>query len=64
MNRCQVKSIIIRQLIHRFGEINPQLQQRIQRLSMAQLGELGEMLLDFQTVGDLVVWLDEVVQQM
>ncbi|MCP2732058.1 DUF4351 domain-containing protein [Symplocastrum sp. BBK-W-15] len=40
------------------------MQQRIQRLSMAQLGELGEMLLDFQTVGDLVVWLDEVVQQM
>lgn len=63
LNMCQVKSIIIRQLNHRFGEINFQLQQRIQRLSMAQLGELGEVLLDFQTVGDLVVWLDEVVQE-
>jgi hypothetical protein len=59
LDKCQVKSIIIRQLNHRFGEINPQLQQRIMGLSMAQLGELGEVLLDFQTAGDLVVWLDE-----
>ncbi len=63
LNKCQIKSIIIRQLNHRFGEINLQLQQQIMRLSMPQLGELGEVLLDFQSVGDLVVWLDEVVPQ-
>ncbi|NEO64831.1 MAG: DUF4351 domain-containing protein, partial [Moorea sp. SIO4G2] len=34
-----------------------QLQQGIQKLSVAQLEELSEALLDFETVTDLTVWL-------
>ncbi len=37
----------------------PQLQERVRDLSMAQLGDLGKALLDFETVTDFAVWLDE-----
>ncbi|NEO03741.1 MAG: DUF4351 domain-containing protein [Moorea sp. SIO3I7] len=52
-------SIIIRQLTRRFGSVDDQLQQGIQKLSIAQLEELSEALLDFETVTDLTVWLAE-----
>ncbi|MBW4493654.1 MAG: DUF4351 domain-containing protein [Oscillatoria princeps RMCB-10] len=35
------------------------MQQRIQALSIPQLEELGEALLDFSTLADLVAWQDE-----
>ncbi len=47
------------QLTRRFGEINPQLQERVRGLSIAQLGELGEALLDFEIVADLAGWLNQ-----
>ncbi|NEO02707.1 MAG: DUF4351 domain-containing protein, partial [Moorea sp. SIO3I7] len=50
-------SIVIRQLTRRFGSVDDQLQQGIQKLSVAQLEELSEALLDFETVTDLTVWL-------
>ena len=59
LNRRQVESLIIRQLTRRVGEINPQLQEQVQGLSMFQIGKLGEALLDFEAITDLVVWLDE-----
>lgn len=57
--REEALSLLMRQLTRRFGEVESQLQERVQRLSIAQLGELGEALLDFETVADLAVWLDE-----
>ncbi|NEQ87545.1 MAG: DUF4351 domain-containing protein [Moorea sp. SIO2I5] len=50
-------SIIIRQLTRRFGSVDDQLQQGIQKLSVAQLEELSEALLDFETITDVAVWL-------
>ncbi len=38
--------LILRLLARRFGEIYPQLQQRVRSLSIEQLESLGEMLLD------------------
>ena len=59
LDKRQLESLLIRQLTHRFSEVEPQLQERVRELSMAQLGKLGEALLDFETVTDLAVWLDE-----
>ena len=55
--------LLLRQLTRRFGEINPQLQERIRGLSLPQLEDLGVALLDFVAVTDLVVWLDECQSQ-
>jgi len=49
-------TLILRQLNRRFGEINPQLQERIQGLSTAELEDLGEALLDFTSSADLEAW--------
>lgn len=49
--------LIIRQLNRRFGEIEPSLIERVQRLSIEQLEALAEALLDFSAVADLEAWL-------
>ena len=50
--------LIIRQLNRRIGEINASLIERIQGLSIEQLENLGEALLDFSSVADLETWLN------
>lgn len=55
--------LIIRQLIRRIGTVNPQLQQRIHQLSVVQLENLAEALLDFSSEADLVAWLENVSNQ-
>jgi predicted transposase YdaD len=55
----EARSLVLRLLTRRFGAVDQELQEQIGTLSVAQLEELGEALLDFQTVTDLVVWLDE-----
>lgn len=49
--------IVLRQLARRIGAVTPELQSRIQSLSLPQLEDLGEALLDFADAADLVVWL-------
>lgn len=49
--------IVLRQLTRRIGAVTPELQSRIQSLSLHQLEDLGEALLDFADAADLVVWL-------
>lgn len=51
--------LILRQVTRRFGSVSPQLQERIQRLAIPQLEELGEALLDFSAMTDLVTWLEQ-----
>ncbi len=51
-------ALIMRQLTRRFGSLDPLVQERLQRLSVPQLEELGEVLLDFSAVSDLAAWLD------
>ncbi|MEH2157898.1 DUF4351 domain-containing protein [Nostoc sp.] len=51
-------TLILRLLNRRIGEVNPQLQERIQTLSTAELETLGEALLDFTTTADLEAWFE------
>jgi Domain of unknown function (DUF4351) len=51
------ESLVLRQLTRRVGEVKPDLLSRVQELSLAQVEALGEALLDFSTVDDLVEWL-------
>jgi predicted transposase YdaD len=51
--------LIMRQLTRRCGALSPQLQERVTSLSVPQLEDLGEALLDFTGVDDLVAWLGE-----
>ncbi len=52
-------SMIRRMLTRRFGSLTPQLHSQIQSLSVTQLEDLGEALLDFTAVTDLEAWLRE-----
>ncbi|MBW4554569.1 MAG: DUF4351 domain-containing protein [Trichormus sp. ATA11-4-KO1] len=49
--------LILRLLQRRVGKLSPELQERIQSLSLNQLESLGEALLDFTSVEDLLNWL-------
>lgn len=51
--------LIIRQLNRRIGSINASLIERVQGLSIEQLENLGEALLDFSGVADLEAWLSQ-----
>ena len=51
--------LVIRQLNRRIGEIDTSLIERIQGLSIEQLENLGEALLDFSSVADLEIWLNQ-----
>ncbi|MEH1866664.1 MAG: Rpn family recombination-promoting nuclease/putative transposase [Nostoc sp.] len=51
--------LILRQLNRRFGEIDSSNIERVRVLSVEQLETLGEALLDFSSVEDLIVWLDQ-----
>jgi predicted transposase/invertase (TIGR01784 family) len=55
----EAASLILRQLNRRCGEIHSALSQQVQSLSVEQLEQLGEDLLDFTSVEDLVNWLSE-----
>ncbi|MEL6163174.1 MAG: DUF2887 domain-containing protein, partial [Cyanobacteria bacterium J06628_3] len=50
--------IILRLLNRKVGELPQQVRSRIETLSLEQLENLGEALLDFNSMGDLQVWLD------
>ncbi|MGK7942512.1 MAG: DUF4351 domain-containing protein [Crocosphaera sp.] len=53
------KSLILRQLTKRVGQLSPEVYQKIENLSLEQLENLGEALLDFSSMTDLENWLDE-----
>jgi predicted transposase YdaD len=52
------QALILRQLARRIGNVTPAIQAQVQALSLAQLESLGEALLDFLELGDLVMWLE------
>ncbi|MBP0030489.1 Rpn family recombination-promoting nuclease/putative transposase [Roseofilum sp. Guam] len=52
-------SLVTRQLTRRVGALSPELEAQIQSLSVEVLEDLGEALLDFTGVEDLVSWLAE-----
>ncbi|MDJ0797302.1 MAG: DUF4351 domain-containing protein [Calothrix sp. MO_167.B12] len=51
------KKVLLRLLRRRFGEIAPDLEQRITGLSIPQLEALVDAQLDFSSLDDLVTWL-------
>jgi hypothetical protein len=50
-------ALILRQITRRIGTIAPQQETQIRHLSLGQLEELGEALLDFSQTSDLENWL-------
>jgi predicted transposase/invertase (TIGR01784 family) len=52
-------NLILKLLKRKFGNIPTKLQTIVQQLSIAQLEDLGEALLDFATLDDLSIWLRE-----
>src|SRR4028119_281058 len=51
------QELIRRLLVRRFGTVEPEIQTRIRRLSIDQLENLGEAILDFTSASDLITWL-------
>ena len=51
--------LVLRQLNRRFGEIKLSLIEQIQSLSIEQLENLADALLDFSQVADLETWLKQ-----
>jgi predicted transposase YdaD len=54
----QERSLIFRQLARRIGNVSPELRSQVEALSLAQIEALGEALLDFEELSDLVDWLE------
>ncbi len=51
------RSLILRQLTRRVGQLSPGLRSQIDPLSLEQWEALGEALLDFRAIADLEAWL-------
>ncbi len=54
----EAQALILRLLKRRVGNVSIDLEARIKTLPLPQLEELGEALLDFSQMNDLVAWLD------
>ena len=54
----EAQSLILRQLTRRVRELPQQTRQSVENLSLEQLENLGEALLDFQSMADLQTWLE------
>jgi hypothetical protein len=52
-------ALLLRQLRRRLGPLAPAQETRIQALPVTELENLGEALLDFQTIADLTAWLEQ-----
>lgn len=49
----------LRLLKRKFGKIDSEIEAQVQTLSVVQLEELGEALLDFSPIADLTQWLEQ-----
>jgi predicted transposase YdaD len=52
------QALILRQLNRRVGIVSPEVEARIRALTLVRLEDLGEALLDFVQMSDLMGWLD------
>jgi hypothetical protein len=52
-------NLVLRLLNRRFGELPPHITETIQKLTVEQLEDLGEALLDFKSQADLINWLNQ-----
>lgn len=51
--------LVLRQLNRRVGSLSPKLSSQIQQLTIPQLEDLGDALLDFTSLADLEGWLGQ-----
>jgi predicted transposase YdaD len=49
--------LVLRQLNRRVGKLTPKMRETVETLSLTQLENLGEALLDFNNPADLETWL-------
>ncbi|MBX9256954.1 Rpn family recombination-promoting nuclease/putative transposase [Desmonostoc muscorum CCALA 125] len=56
--KAEGQLLILRQLTRRVGELPQEVLERIETLSLEQLENLGEALLDFQAIADLEAWFN------
>jgi predicted transposase YdaD len=54
----EAANLVLRQLARRFGEVPQNLAHKIRELPIEDVETLGEALLDFQRLSDLVSWLE------
>jgi predicted transposase/invertase (TIGR01784 family) len=52
------QALILRQLNRRVGNVSPAVEVRVKALTLGRLEDLGEALLDFGQMGDLMSWLE------
>ena len=50
-------SLILRQMVKRLGKIEPETENLIRQLSIQELENLGDAVLDFKNMSDLTAWL-------
>jgi predicted transposase YdaD len=50
--------LVLKQLTRKLGNINSEIRSRINSLTIDRLESLGEDLLDFTQMSDLLTWLD------
>jgi hypothetical protein len=51
--------LVLRLLVRRVGELTPEVRSQVQSLSLPELEALGEALLDFSALSDLLGWLGD-----
>jgi predicted transposase YdaD len=51
--------LVLRLLVRRVGELTPEVRSQVQSLSLPELETLGEALLDFSALSDLLGWLGD-----
>ncbi len=51
------RTLVLRLLARKVGELSSNIREQLQTLSLEQLENLGEALLDFTSVSDLENWL-------
>ncbi len=54
----EARSLVLRQLTRRVGELPQQVRECVETLELEQLENLGEALLDFTSMADLQAWLE------
>jgi predicted transposase YdaD len=52
-------TLVLRQLNRRLGQVTTSVEKQIRQLSVKQLEDLGEALLDFENEADLLHWLSQ-----
>lgn len=53
------QSLILRQIVRRLGTIQPETENSIRQLGVQELEELGDAVLDFNSLSDLTAWLQQ-----